>query len=511
MTSQAPVAPEPDRTQPLGSRAARGALVSVLGQGGRVIVQFAGLIVLARLLDPRDYGLLAVAIVVIGIGEIIRDFGLTTAAVQAPTLSQRQRSGLFWINTGIGALAAAVVVAAAPLVTTFFPDPDVVPFLRACAATFLFNGLATQYRANLTREMRFGRLVLCDLTGQAFGVAVGITAAALGAGYWALVGLQLGQYGCVLVMLIVLSQWRPSRPRRHSDVGPLVRFGSHLVATQLIYYLGNNLDTLTISVRFTPASLGLYNRAFALVMSPLNQVRTPATSVALPVLSRLNDDYETAGRYLERAQLALGYTVGPALALCAGASAALVELMLGPRWAAAAPVLAMLAIAGAASILAFVGLWAYLSRGLGSALMRYTSVALALQAVCILVGSEWGLYGVAAGYLVAALIEWPLSLFWVSHRTVIPLRSLYLAGARITACSAVIGLAAFGATRLVSDPAEPAALGLAVAAAALAGTLTALVPAVRTDLMAVAEFGKLMLRREGRPGSESQLHPNTSH
>ncbi|HEY2298324.1 MAG TPA: lipopolysaccharide biosynthesis protein [Jatrophihabitans sp.] len=505
--------PEQDASagaDPLGQLAARGALVSLAGQLGRVVVQFVGLVVLARLLDPRDYGLLAIAIVVIGIGEIVRDFGLTTAAVQAPTLSQEQRSALFWINVAIGATATVVVVAAAPLVTTFFDDPDVVPFLRVCALTFLVNGLATQYRANLTREMRFGRLVTCDLAGQIVGATVGITLAALGAGYWALVALQVGQYSSVLILLVVVSHWRPSRPRRRSGVGPLVRFGGHLVTTQLIYYLGNNLDTLAISVRFTPAALGIYNRAFAMIVSPLNQIRTPATTVALPVLSRIGDDYDTAGRYLQRAQLALGYSVGPALALCAGASGALVQLMLGTRWAAAAPLFAMFALAGAASILAFPGLWTYLSRGMGADLMRYTLFTLGLQAVCVIGGSTWGVEGVAAGYLVASLVEWPLSLFWLSRLTVIPLGALARAGARITGCSAVVGLASFSATRLVADHAAPSALCLAVLAGVLAGGLTVLVPQVRSDLRQVLAFGRLMLRRAPGPAVEPQPHSSTS-
>lgn len=503
MTDHSPAEPaEPAiPADPLGSRAARGALVTLLGQGGRVAVQFVGLVALARLLDPRDYGLLAIAIVVIGVGEIVRDFGLTTAAVQAPVLSHEQRSGLFWINAAIGAGATLVVVAAAPLLTTFFDDGDVVPFLRACALTFLLNGLATQYRANLTRAMRFGRLVFCDLAGQVIGVTTGIALAALGAGYWSLVGLQLGQYGAVLVLLVAVSRWRPSRPRRRCGTGPLVRFGGHLVATQLIYYVGNNLDTLMIAARFSPASLGLYNRAFALVVSPLNQIRTPATSVALPVLARLGDDYDTAGRYLERAQLALGYCVGPALALCAGASGALVQLLLGSRWAAAAPLFSMFAVSGAASILAFVGLWAYLSRGMGAALMRYTLLTLGLQAVCVAAGSIWGVRGVAAGYLVAAVIEWPLSLFWLSRRTVLPLRALVRAGVRITACSTLVGLAGFGATRLAAEHTSAGALGLAVVAAALAGGAASLVPRVRADLRQVAAFARLMLRRTAQPAT----------
>jgi O-antigen/teichoic acid export membrane protein len=492
--------PPPDTRASLGTAAARGALASVAGQAGRVVVQFAGLVVLARLLDPHDYGLLAVSLVVIGVGEIVRDFGLTTAAVQAPTLSPQQRSTLLWINASIGAAGTIIVFTAAPLVHSFYDDPHVVPMLRALAFTFLVNGFATQYRANLMREIRLGVLAACDLAGQTVGVIAAVVAAAAGAGYWSLVLLLLAQYGAVLVLLVALSRWLPGRPRRAAGLGKMVRFGGHIVATQLIYYLGNNLDVLTISVRFTPTSLGIYNRAFALVMAPLNQIRTPASNVAVPVLSRLEGDYVTAGRYLERAQLALGYVVGPALALCAGASGAVVELMLGHRWAEAAPIVAMLAVAGACSILAYVGLWTYLSRGMGAQLMRYTLLTLVLQAVCILVGSQWGVRGVAAGYLTAAVLEWPLSLYWLSRRTVLPVASLYAGALRITVVSTAVGLAALLGCRLVPNPIGLGALGLAVLLALVAlGLCAVLLAPVRRDLRDVRQLAG-MIRRRASPG-----------
>lgn len=98
----------------LGSTAARGALMTLGGQGGRILLQFLGIVVLARLLDPEDYGLLAVVTVIIGVGEIFRDFGLSSAAVRAKTLSHGESSNLFWINTGIGALLGLILIAISP-------------------------------------------------------------------------------------------------------------------------------------------------------------------------------------------------------------------------------------------------------------------------------------------------------------------------------------------------------------------------------------------------------------
>ncbi len=487
-------APSPARDD-LGRAAARGAGVTLAGQAARIVLQLASVAVLARLLDPRDYGLFAVGLVVVGVGEVVRDLGLTTAAIRARSLSRAQRDGLFWLNTAAGVVLGLAAVLAAEPVAAAFGEPELVAVLRVLAVTFVLNGLVAQYRAGLTRDLRFGALAATDLAAQALALTTAVAAAAAGAGYWALVVQQLTQGAVVLVAALALARWLPGRPRRGAGLRPLLRFGGGVTGTQLVYYVGNNLDNLALGLWAGPAALGVYNRGYQLLMNPLNQVRAPAGNVAIPVLARLQDDPVRSAGYLRRAQLALGYTVVAGMALGAGAAVPLVDLVLGERWAQVAPVLALLAVAGSAQTLACVGNWVYLSRGLSGALLRYTLVTLLIGAVCIGVGSRWGVVGVAAGYAAAALLEWPLSLWWLSRITVIPVRALLLGGLRVTVCAATAGLAAHLGTRLV-DGAPPVvgiaagvACGLAVYAAA------ALVPVVRADLRGVAAWGRSMAGR----------------
>ena len=181
----------------------------------------ASVVVLARLLAPRDYGLLAMVLVVVGIGEIFRDFGLTNAVLRAPTLTQAEQRGLFWVSTAIGLGLTAVVFAAAPLVAAVFGQPPLTAMTRVLSSTFLINGLSAQYRADLIRRLRFGRVALADVAGQAVGLGVAIALAAGGAGRFALVAQQLVQLTVVLVLVAVFAGWLPGVPRRHSGVGRL--------------------------------------------------------------------------------------------------------------------------------------------------------------------------------------------------------------------------------------------------------------------------------------------------
>ncbi|WP_448621148.1 lipopolysaccharide biosynthesis protein [Geodermatophilus sp. URMC 65] len=502
--ARAVVLPSPDAGPPpgptgtgdgLGRVAARGAGVTLAGQGARILLQLASVTVLARLLDPRDYGLFAIGLVVVGIGEVVRDLGLSTAAIRAPSLSRLQRDGLFWLNTAAGVvLALAAVLAAEPVAATF-GEPQLVPVIRLLAVTFLLNGLVAQYRAGLTRDLRFGALASTDVLAQVLALTTAVVTATLGAGYWALVAQQLTQGAVVLVTAVALARWLPGRPQRGAGLRPFLRFGGGVTGTQLVYYLGNNLDNIALGLWAGPAALGVYNRGYQLLMNPLNQVRAPASNVAIPVLARLQEDPARSGEYLRRGQLALGYTLVAGMALGAGAAVPLVDLVLGDRWAAVAPVLALLAVAGSAQTLAYVGNWVYLSRGLSGALLRYTVATLVLSAACIGIGSRWGVVGVAAGYAAAAVLEWPLSLWWLSRVTVIPVRPLLLGALRVSACAVAAGGASFLGTELVAG-AHPV---LRIAAGVMGGLAVygaaAALPVVRADLRGVAAWARSMAGR----------------
>ena len=143
-----------DRGQ-LGRRAARGALVTVGAQGVKIVLQVVGVVVLARLLSPGDYGLVAMVTAIIGVAEIFRDFGLSSAAVQAKTLSKAQRDNLFWINTAAGGLLTVIVFFGAPLVALLYGRGELVGLTQVLAFIFVLNGMGTQFRADLDPSLTY--------------------------------------------------------------------------------------------------------------------------------------------------------------------------------------------------------------------------------------------------------------------------------------------------------------------------------------------------------------------
>ncbi len=480
----------------LTRRAARGGVVTVGGQVLKIVVQVLAVVLLARQLSPADYGLVAMVLAVIGVADIFRDFGLSSAAVQVKHLSTDQRSNLFWVNVGIGVALAVLVFAGAPLLALVYQRAELTEVARVLSVAFLLNGVATQYRADLNRRMRFAELAFADLLAPAVGLAAALVAVHLGAGYWAIVTQQLVTIAVMLIVVLGCGRWMPGRPRRDVAMDGMLRFGSNLAGSQVLGYLGKNVDSLTIGVRFGATPLGIYNRGFQLLMTPLGQLRAPTTTVALPVLSSLRADEVRYSAYLRRGQLVMGYTLVAGLGLVIGGAQPLAAVLLGPQWLSVTPILRLLALAGMFQTLAYVGYWVYLSRGLTRQLLLYTIVTTVMVTVCILVGSTWGVVGVAAGYAVSAAVEWPLSFWWLSSRSAIPVRDLVHGALRIVAFTLLVAGFAAAGDLLTASLGE----GVRFAVVVVAGVggyvvLATAVPVFRRDVSGVLRLVRRGVRR----------------
>ena len=218
----------------LGRRAVRGAAVTSVGQALRILIQLASVVIMARLLSPADHGLFAMVMSIAGIAEVFRDFGLSQAAVQAPTLSRAQRSNLFWVNSAIGAALAVLVFLSSWGIAALYGREELAPLAQLASLAFLVNGLATQHRAGLNRALRFGALAIADVLASVAGLGVGVSLALAGAGPWALVAQLLGSSLATLVLVVALGRWLPGLPRRGVPIRGFIRFGWNLVAMQLV-------------------------------------------------------------------------------------------------------------------------------------------------------------------------------------------------------------------------------------------------------------------------------------
>lgn len=479
----------------LGDVAARGAGTTLATQGVRALLQLLSVVVLTRLLAPEDFGLIAMVTAVIGIAELVRDFGLSSAAVQARTVSQAERSQLFWLNLALGTGCALLAVACTPLIRSAYDEPRLDGIVLALSCVFVLSGAATQYRADLTRRLEFRALAAIDILAQATGLVVAIAAALAGAGFWAIVAQQLTSAGVGLLHAGLRAHWLPGRPRRSVPVTRFLRFGRGLLGTQLVHYAVKNVDNLALGVYAGAGPLGLYSRAYQLLMAPLNMINAPMTRVALPVLSRVQDDDEVFARYVSKVQVVGCLLTATVLATAAGLSRPLVLLLFGERWVEVAPVFAVLAVGGVFRSVSQIGFWIYLARGVPGAQLRLSLAMGPVMVGLILAGLPWGPVGVAAGHSVAYLLMWVATLVHVGRAARVDSRPLFRQALRsMLLVSAPCGVAAWLGASVAGPPLAQLAAGCALAGA-VALLVTAAVPAVRRDVTTAWSFGRRAVGR----------------
>lgn len=477
----------------LSRSASRSAAVAASGQAVRLVVQVTGIIVLARLLRPADYGVLALGVAVTGVGELVRDFGLANASVQAKTLSTGERSNLFWLNSLIGAVLAVITAAASPFIATLLHGSHLAPVIAVLAMGFVFSGLATQPRASLIRSMRFVALNVVDTIALLVATGLGVALAVAGTGYWALVAMLLAQGGIACGLVAFAAGWLPRPPNRRISVRPFLNFGAGQFGSQALGYVAKNASTFVIGVSLGLTPLGLYNRAYQLLNLPLTQLQAPATQVALPTLSRLQDDQAEYDRYLLRGQLALLHLTTVILAFSGAQASALFGLVLGPKWLPAAPIYQVLAIAGFAMVANYATYWVFLSKGLTRSYFSLSLIIQPANVVAVLLGSLGGLYGIVAATAVVNFLIWPTTLLWLRRVAEVPIRALFINTMRALAAYGSAGLTSLaGTTPLQDHPIIRLTTGALVFLAVLA-VWAAASRAFRHDLGGIVAIGRLVV------------------
>jgi O-antigen/teichoic acid export membrane protein len=490
--------PQASDNRGAAARTVQASAITLVGQWTRFVIQTASLIVLARILSPRDYGLVAMVTAIIGVASVLGDFGLSLAAVQARHLSRAQKSNLFWMNALLGLVLALATLLLRDPIARFYNRPALSAIVGILAVGFLINGLTTQFEAELTRAMRFRLLAARDVSAAAIAFLVGVGMALAHAGYWALVGQQLALALASLVGSAVLSGWRPGLPRVHEPMSGMVSFGANTMGLQVGAYIASNIDSVFVGRFWGAINLGVYNRAYALFTSPLQQLTAPLTRVVLPTLSRIDDD-ALFRRYLVRAQLLNSYILVGALAVGASVAQPLIATTLGSKWSGVSPIFQVLALGGVFQALGYMYYWIFLARGLTRVALRYGLIGRAAMVLFLFIGVHFAVIGAAWGASAGSALLWLLYTVFAVPRAGVEVGSINR--------DTVRALAVFGATFVITQavlrefpdigpaPVE-LIIGIALVAACL-GIAALIAPPVRRDMAQITDTVRLVRHRSG--------------
>jgi O-antigen/teichoic acid export membrane protein len=439
----------------LKGRSVRGGMLNVTSQGTTFVIQSIATVVLARLLTPADFGLVAMVSTVTGLGQAFADLGLSEATIQRKEISHNQVSVLFWINVAIGLGLMLMTMALAPVLARFYRDPRIVRITLLVSLTFLFGGLRVQPDAILKRQMRFSSLAIRDVSAYAIAVPVAITMALHGAGYWALVALPLTLNFIVMTLSWLMVNWRPSLPRRDADVGSMIAFGGNVAASYFVVTVSRSADNVLIGRYSGAGPLGLYSRAYNLLMLPLKQLSAPAGGVAIPAFSRTQGDPARFARYYLRTVNLVFWISAPVFGFLFVAANPVIVLVLGNQWRDAAPVFQILAICAFGQLLLESTIWLFISRGQSQQLLKLLLIISPILIVGYAIGLPFGIKGVALSGSLVLLGMFPWILKFSFRGTELTLRrlgqailypiSLCLAGV----CLAELALRLIGPQRIV--------------------------------------------------------------
>jgi len=460
--------------QDLKARVIRGGFAKVCAQAANFTLRIGSLMVLARLLDPKDFGLVGMVTAFTGVLNLFRDFGLSAATVQRVDVTDEQISTLFWINILVGVILALSLTALAPVVVGFYHEPHLLWVTIVLSTAFLFNAAGVQHSALLQRQMRFTALATIEIISLITSTSIGISMAVAGFGYWALVATAVSVPLVGTLCLWQTTGWIPGKPRLQSGLHSLMRFGGTLTLISVVMYIAYNLEKVLLGRFWGANAVGIYGRAFQLINMPTENLNSSVGEVAFSALSRVqNDPGRFRNYFLKGYSLVLALTIPMTIAVCLFAHD-LIFVLLGPKWKDAAEILRLLA----PTILIFALInpigWLIFSLGMVGRSLKATLVFAPLVICGYIMGLPYGPKGVAFGYsAVMALWAVPL-IMWGIHGTVVSFRDIVLAASRPLVSGIVATALAFGVQFLCGPSLSPLPrliLGAIVLLGAYAGML----------------------------------------
>lgn len=388
----------------LGRRAVRGGIVSVALQYGNGVLQIIAAIVLARLLSPGDFGLVAIVTVLTSFAPLLIDFGLGDATTQRSKITPEQVSSLFWLSVGIGSAVAVVVAICSPLIAAIYRQPALQSIALCISVTFVLWGASNQHLALLRRTMQFGRVARIQLFGTLGGVIAAIAMALAGFGYWALVARPIANALCVVVGAWLGCRWRPGLPAFDSEVRSMVRFGLHVVGFSVTYTVAKAVDRIALGLFYRPEQVGYYQNAVTLYENSIFQVFAQVHSVGSAALSKLQSKPDLLREKYATALSAMAFFVMPAAAILSVAGQDVAVLMLGEKWRPAGWLLSIIALRGIFQVVEMSQGWLHLSIGRADRWRNWGVVSLVVQIVTVLAGLPFGATGVAVAGVATSLV-----------------------------------------------------------------------------------------------------------
>jgi O-antigen/teichoic acid export membrane protein len=435
-------------------------------------VSWIGTIVVARLLDPADYGVVAVANVFIVMLNLVMEMGLSQGLVQKTEVSREEEDAVFWLGVLSGLLLYLLLYGVAPIVADFYAMPVLEAVLRVGGLVLIIGSVKAVPMALVMRRMDFRFRAICEMTAAAASIMVVVTLAVMGAGVWSLV------IGTVVHTLVLVAGYLPTLGRlprpvfRLAPIIGIVRYGLHLMAGNLAFVVSNRADIFIIGKFLGERMTGFYSMAFMLATMPLDKIGSIFNHVAFSSLSRTKDDAQQCRALFMELHRQLLFITYPLLVGMALVVKDAVTVFLTDKWLPVVPITQVLVIVGAVRVSGMLMPPLLNSRGRARWSLAYSLAGMVLLPAAFLVGVQYGLTGVAVAWIAAYPLLYAMLLRFLRKDLGIRLSELLDAGRSTLVAVACMAVAVMAVQHYAQAVTPGMRLGLSVITgmAAYAGT-----------------------------------------
>lgn len=376
-----------------------------LERGGTNGVQFIVQIIIARILLPDDYGLIAIVMIFIKFADVLIQSGFNMALIQKKNVDDIDYSSVFYLSLLISGLLYMIIYLLAPIIANFYDKPSLVQLLRVLSITLFLGSINSIQVSIISREMKFKKLFFSSLGSIIFSGAIGIVFAYKGWGVWSLVFQQISNKVIIVFILLFTVKWRPILVFSITRIKTLFSFGWKIMASTLIYNFYNDLRTLIIGKVYTPSVLGFYSKGSQIPGLIVTNIDGSIQSVLLPVLSKEQDDISKIRSMVKRSIVSGSFIIFPTMIGLAAIAEPLVSIILTDKWLPSVPFIRIFCIYYSLRPIHTANQQANNAIGRSDVTLKLSIIKRFVELFILVITVFFGIYAIAMGGIVSGFIS----------------------------------------------------------------------------------------------------------
>lgn len=389
----------------LTSRSLEGAFWAASSQGVQYFLRIFTSIILARILFPDDFGLMSMAMIALQFARRLANFGLALAIVRLETVEKRHMDTVFWFNLILMSSITGLLYFSAPAISLFFEETRLINILRVISFEFVLKGVSSVSGAKLNRRLKFKHTSLITTVSGVSALILPVVLAVMGYGVWSLVIGEISGSVIGAAMTIILARWWPGIEIRMSALREVFSFGIWIYVNNYLNYLAKNLDYIIIGKVFDATLLGLYERAFNFMNMPRARLHNIIDNILFAGYSKIQNDRQRIAGAVERLTTYISLLSYPLMIWMFFAAPSLIINLYGDKWQGTVEPLQIMCVSGLVNTFTMIFFPVLMATGQMSSRVSRQVIFLITLAAAVYLGIPWGINGIAAGVVIASLVN----------------------------------------------------------------------------------------------------------